>query len=146
MDGSIRIRRRPKAQTRARARHLLRERCAGRRVVPKCRELTPRPAASACPPSWGRFLVGCPRKPQSLVFMIPGMAARALTSWRGPTASPWKIRSLLFSTGGEGWRSFALGNPDQTVAGDDRAFGGDGDVAKGNQLCQMRRGYPGIGR
>ncbi len=36
-------------------------------------------------------------------------------------------------------RLFALGNPDQAVAGDDRPFGRLGDVAKGNQLCQMMR-------
>jgi len=36
-------------------------------------------------------------------------------------------------------RSLAFGNPDQTVAGDDRTVGGHDDVTKADQLCQMRR-------
>jgi hypothetical protein len=42
-------------------------------------------------------------------------------------------------------RSLALGNPDQAVAGDDRAVGGHEHVAKGNQPGQMRRRYLRIG-
>jgi hypothetical protein len=41
---------------------------------------------------------------------------------------------------------FALGNPDQAVTGDDRPFDRLGDIAKGDQLCQMRRRYDGGGR
>jgi len=42
--------------------------------------------------------------------------------------------------------SLALGNPDQTIASDDETFCGFGDVAKGDQLCQMRRRYSWGGR
>ena len=42
--------------------------------------------------------------------------------------------------------SLALGNPDQAVAGDDGTFGDHRDIAKANQLCQMRRRYLGVGR
>jgi hypothetical protein len=41
---------------------------------------------------------------------------------------------------------FALGNPDQTIARNDKTFGGYRDVAKGRQLRQMRRRYCGAGR
>lgn len=43
-------------------------------------------------------------------------------------------------------RLFALGNPDQAVAGDDRTFGGHDDVAKADQLCQVKRRYRRVGR
>jgi hypothetical protein len=42
--------------------------------------------------------------------------------------------------------SLALCNPDQTIASDDETFRGLGDVAEGDQLCQMRRRYCGSGR
>jgi hypothetical protein len=40
--------------------------------------------------------------------------------------------------------SFAFGNPDQAIAGDEQALGGLGDVTKGDQLGQMWRRYVGI--
>src|SRR6185437_588050 len=43
-------------------------------------------------------------------------------------------------------RSFALRDPDQAVAGDDRPLGGDGDKAEAHELCQMWRGHIRIGR
>jgi hypothetical protein len=49
--------------------------------------------------------------------------------------------SHRFSAAGAFALSLALGNPDQTIASDDKTFGGFGDVAQGDQLRQMRRGY-----
>ena len=42
--------------------------------------------------------------------------------------------------------SFAFRNPDQSVTSYNKAFGGHGNVAKGNQFCQMRGRYIGVRR
>jgi hypothetical protein len=42
--------------------------------------------------------------------------------------------------------SFAFRNPDQSVTSYNKAVGGHSNVAKGNQLCEMRGRYIGVWR
>ena len=78
------------------------------------------------------------------ITIIPYRAIFADGAFRAGAA--FAADSCRCGTDVTGRPSLAFGNPDQAVAGDDSAFGGLGNEAKGDELGQMRRRYFGTRR